>query len=267
MRQTMARLIGFRGVLCAAIMVGAFNVRASSAEPLRLVTAAYSGHSENIAEDKAPGFSAEVVQQVFAAMGQDVSLEAAPSNRVWMMVLRGEVDGGFPALRNDDEAWMCSYPDEPLGRTSFNFFIRTVDIGRLKFSSFDDLMGHDVAITGSNLPGFLQQPTLSPELRQFFHEHHNMVETGGAIEALRMLAAGRVDYAVLNLNFGVRMIPTIGLSGKIEPLLSQSAFDASYYVCFRKARVSPSLVDAFSRALKQFKQTEAFEAIYRKYFP
>jgi polar amino acid transport system substrate-binding protein len=108
---------------------------------------------------------------------------------------------------------------------------------------------------------------LSPGLRKFLREHGNMVETNGVTESLRMLAAGRVDYAVLNLNFAVRMIPTIGLSGKIEPLLSQSAFDASYYVCFRKARVSPSLVDAFSRALKQFKQTGAFEAIYRKYFP
>jgi polar amino acid transport system substrate-binding protein len=264
----MARVIGFRDLLCAIIaVVWALNGRASSAEPLRLVTAAYSGHSENIAEDKAPGFSAEVVQQVFAAMGQDVSLEAAPSNRVWMMVLRGEVDGGFPALRNDDEAWMCSYPDEPLGRTSWNFFIRTADIGRLKFSSFNDLIGHDVAVIGSNLPGLLEQPVLSPELWQFLREHHNMDETGDTIESLRMLAAGRVDYAVLNLNFVVRMIPTMGLSGKIEPLLSRSAFDTSYYVCFSKARVSPSLVDGFSWALKQFKRTDGFLAMYHKYFP
>ena len=34
-----------------------------------------------------------------------------------------------------------------------------------------------------------------------------------------------------------------------------------------KARVEPALVDAFSQALKQFKQTEAFQAIYHKYFP
>ena len=33
----------------------------------------------------------------------------------------------------------------------------------------------------------------------------------------------------------------------------------------RKARVSPSFVDAFSRALKQYKQTEAFQDLRRKY--
>jgi polar amino acid transport system substrate-binding protein len=259
---------GFRGLLCTIIaVVWVLDGRAPSAESLRLVTNVYSGHSQNIAEDKAPGFSAEVVQQVFAAMGEDVSLEALPSNRAWMMVLRGEADGEFPALRNGDEGRICSYPDEPLGRTSWNFFIRTTDIGRLKFSSFDDLIGHDVAVIGSNLPGLLKEPALSPELWQFLREHHNMVETGDTIESLRMLAAGRVDYAVLNLNFVVRMIPTMGLSGKIEPLLSRSAFDTSYYVCFSKARVSPSLVGGFSWALKQFKRTDGYLAMYHKYFP
>jgi len=55
-------------------------------------------------------------------------------------------------------------------------------------------------------------------------------------------------------------------SGKIEPLLSRSVGEEGVYVCFTKARVSPSLVDAFSRALKQFKQTEASQAMYNKYF-
>jgi polar amino acid transport system substrate-binding protein len=62
-------------------------------------------------------------------------------------------------------------------------------------------------------------------------------------------------------------IAKMGLSGKIEPLLSRSVTEQGVYVCFTKARVSPALVDAFSRAVKQFKQTEAFQAIYRKYFP
>ena len=59
----------------------------------------------------------------------------------------------------------------------------------------------------------------------------------------------------------------MGLSGKVEPILSRSVIEEGYSVCFSKARVSPSLVEAFSRALKEFKQTEAFQAIYHKYFP
>jgi polar amino acid transport system substrate-binding protein len=261
----MTRLIGFRGVLCAAIVaIWALSGRASTAEPLRLVTDIYLGPSEDIADAKAPGFSLEVVSQVFAAMGQDVSFELFPPNRAGMMVRGGERDGKFPIFRSDDGERFCSFPDEPLGQGRYSFFVRTADIGKLKFSLFDELIGHDVAV---NFPGLLEQPELSPELWKFLREHHNMIAASDTAEALRMLAAGRVDYAVVNLNFGMRAIPTIGLSGKVEPLLSPIAFDAGFYVCFSKARVSPLFVDAFSRALKQFKQTEAFRAIYGKYFP
>jgi polar amino acid transport system substrate-binding protein len=59
----------------------------------------------------------------------------------------------------------------------------------------------------------------------------------------------------------------MALYGKVEPLLSRSLKEDDMYVIFSKERVSPTFVDAFSDALHQFKQTEAFRAIYRKYFP
>jgi ABC-type amino acid transport substrate-binding protein len=64
-----------------------------------------------------------------------------------------------------------------------------------------------------------------------------------------------------------RDIARMGLSEKIAPLLSRSALEVSVYVCFTKTRVSPSFVDAFSNALKQINQTEAYQVLYRKYFP
>jgi polar amino acid transport system substrate-binding protein len=139
-------------------------------------------------------------------------------------------------------------------------------MGKLKFSSFDDLVGHDVAVHGP-VPGLFEQPTVSPELWKFLREHHNMIETSGGNASFRMLTAGRVDYAVVNLTIGMHDIATMGLSGKIEPLLSRSVIEDGFYVCFSKTRVSPAFVDAFSRALRLFKQTEAFRGIYDKYFP
>jgi polar amino acid transport system substrate-binding protein len=261
----MARLIGFRGLLCTAIaVVWAFSGRASPAESLRFVTD-YLPPFEDLGNDQAPGFSVEVLRQVFAAMGQDATIENFPWDRSWMMIIRGERDGIFSDLRTSERERVCSFPDEPLKQEKWVFFIRTADVLKLKFSSFDDLVGHDVAVHES-APGF-QQPTVSPELWKFLREHHNVVETSGTRTGFRMLAADRVDYAVANLDSGMREIAAMGLSGKIEPLLSRSVIEDGFYVCFSKARVSPSLVDAFSRALKQFKQTEAFQAIYRKYFP
>jgi polar amino acid transport system substrate-binding protein len=262
-----ARLVGFRALLFATTaVIATLGGRVAPAEPLRIVTDPYLGPFKDINIDKSPGFSVEVLRAVFAAMSQDASFEAIPPNRGWMMIVRGERDGVYAGLRTSERAQICSFPDEPLAQERWVMFVRTADVAKLKFSSFDDLIGHDVAVRGS-LPGVFKQPAVSPELSKFLLEHHNMVETNGIDEALRMLAAGHVDYVVANLSFGMNAVARMGFSGQIEPLLSRSAFEEGGYVCFTKGRVSPELVDAFSRALKQFKQTEAFRAIYRKYFP
>jgi polar amino acid transport system substrate-binding protein len=263
----MAGLIALRGLLCTTIaVVWALSGRAAPAETLRLLTDLSLGPFEHLGDDKAPGFSVEVLRQVFAAMGQDASFEAFPLNRSWIMIARGEADGIFSSWRTSERERICSFPDEPLKQERWVFFVRTADIEKLKFSSFDDLVGHDVAVHGP-VPGLFEQPVVSPELWKFLREHHNMVETSGGIVSLRLLAAGRVDYAVVNLTGGMLYITRNELSGKVEPLLSRSVIEDGYYVCFTKARVSASLVDAFSRALKQFKQTDAFQVILHKYFP
>jgi polar amino acid transport system substrate-binding protein len=262
----MAQLSRFNRLLCATVfVVSALGVRASPAEPLRLVTEISLGPYEHLEDDKAPGFSVEVLRQVFAAMGQDASFEAFPEYRSWMMIARGERDGGFSTPRISDLERICLFPDEPLKQERWVMFVRTADIQKLKFTSFDDLVGHDVAVRGTT-PGLFDQP-IAPELWKFLSEHHNMVETPGSLVALRMLAAGRVDYAVVNLSSGMRDIAAMGLSGRIEPLLSHSVADNGFYICFTKTRVEPDFVAAFSLALKQFKQTEEFQKIYRKYFP
>jgi polar amino acid transport system substrate-binding protein len=263
----MARLAGFRRFLCAmAAVVWALGGRASPAEPLRFVNDGYLGPSKDGADGKAPGFGVEVLGQVLAGLGRDVSFELFPTKRAWMMVVRGERDAMLASTRTDEGARFCSFPDEPLVHDRWVLFVRTADIGKLKFLSFDDLVGHDVAVR-EPVPDASEQPALPPELWKFLQEHHNMVGTNGTNESLRMLSAARVDYAVANLAFGMSEISKMGLSGKIEPLLSRTVKEVGVYVCFAKTRVDPSFVDAFSRALKQFKQTEAYQAIYRKYFP
>jgi polar amino acid transport system substrate-binding protein len=262
----MARLIGFRSLLCATIAVAwALGGGASPAEPLRLITDL--SPPEAFGDDKAPGVAVEVLRQVFTAMDQDASFEAFPTKRVWRMLLRGERDGMFTTFRTSGREGICSFPEEPIIQGRSVLFVRTADVAKLKFSSFDDLVGHDVAVSEPVLPGTFEYRDVSPELSKFLREHHNMVETNDTTESLRMLAAGRIDYAVMGLLIGTRDIARMGLSRTIEPLLSRSVFEGGVYVCFTKARVAPSFVEAFSRALTQFKQTEAFREIYHKYFP
>ena len=261
----MARQLRFRVLLCAAMAVACAPSRwAAAAQPLRLVTDGYLGPSED-AGDKAPGLGVEILGQVFATLGQKFSVEVFPTMRAWMMVIEGKRDGMLAAFRTSERERFCSFPDEPLIPDRRVFFVRTANVEKLKFSSFDDLIGHDVAALGM-IAGMSEPSMMSLELWKFLREHHNLVETNSSIDSLRMLAAGRVDYAVSSLAFGKSEIVKMGLSGEIEPLLSPGGIDDGGYVCFSKARVSPAFVDAFSHALTQFKQTDAFQVMYHKYF-
>ena len=179
-------------------------------------------------------------------MGQDASFETLPWDRIWTMIFRGERDGLFSTLRTSERERICSFPDEPLKMERWVFFVRTADVGRLKFSSFDDLIGHEIAVHVPDVVA-LEQAVVPPELLEFLREHHNLVETKGGSANIRMLAAGRVDYAVTNLNIGMRIIAESGLSGKIEPLLSRSVIEATVLMSASAKRAFRPLLSMRSR--------------------
>jgi polar amino acid transport system substrate-binding protein len=137
--------------------------RVSSAGPLRLVNDGYLGPSADVAVDKVPGFGVEVVRQVLAGLGEDVSFELVPTKRAALMVMRGERDGILAALRDADTERFCSFPDEPLVYDRWVLFVRTIDLGKLKFRSTDDIAGHDIAVH-EPAPGVFEQQSVSPDI-------------------------------------------------------------------------------------------------------
>jgi polar amino acid transport system substrate-binding protein len=256
----MARPIGrrLRSLLGAAFALSTLAGPVPAAAPLQLVTDQWIPY-ENLSDTGAPGFSAEVLKQVFAGMGREASFEEFPWARAAGLVFRGERDAIFTAFRNEERERFCYFPNEALAHDKWTFFIRAADAGRLKFSSFDDLLGHDIAV--------LRGAAISPEFWDFVREHRNFTETASDEANFRMLQARRVDYVVASFVNGMRLISSLGLEGEVQPLSARSLKEDDMYVIFSRQRISPTLVDAFSDALRQFKQTDAFRAIYRKYFP
>ena len=181
-------------------------------------------------------------------MDQDASFEDFPWERGWRMMLRGERDAMVTVLPTSDRERICSFPNEPLDAEMGSLRTQgrhcTTEVFLIRRSRRTRRRGPR--------PGcWRARPTdRVAELWEFLREHHTMVETSGGGESLRMLAAGHVDYAVVNLTVGRRDAAAIGLSGKVEPILSRSVIEDGFSVCFSKASVSPSLVEAFSRALK-----------------
>ena len=248
----------WRALLGTALFVWALAGPASTAATLQLVTDQWVPY-ENLSDTEAPGFSTEVLRHVFDGMSQEVSFEELPWARAAELVFRGERDAIFTAFRNEERERFCYFPGEPLAHDKWVFFVRAADAGRLKFSSFDDLVGHDIAV--------LRGAAISPEFWNFVHKHRNFTETASDEANFRMLQAGRVDYIVASFVNGIRLIGSLGLDGKVQPLLSRSLEEDDMYVIFSRQRVAPAFVAAFSDALHQFKQTEAFRGIYGKYFP
>ena len=171
----MAKRIGewfhaFLGVAFAAAWVlgWASAGPASTAAPLQLVTDQWIPY-ENLSDAAAPGFSTEVLKRVFATMGREFSFEEFPWARAAGLVFRGERDAIFTAFRNEERERFCYFPDEPLAHDKWVFFVRKADAGTLKFSSFDDLVGHDIAV--------LRGAAISPEFWDFVRQHRNLVET------------------------------------------------------------------------------------------
>ena len=234
------RWIGTLLAVACAITLGSAAPPAMAA-PLRLVTDQWIPY-ENLSDAEAPGFSTEVLTRVFASMRQDVSYEEFPWARAARLVFRGEREGLFTAFYNEERARFCHFPKEPLARDKWIFFVRTADVGRLRFSSFEDLVGHEIAV--------LRGASISPEFWDFVRQRLTVRGTASDEVNFWMLEAGRVDYVVASFVNGMRLIRTLSLEGKIEPLPSRSLKEDDLYVIFSKERVASAFVQAFSEALR-----------------
>jgi polar amino acid transport system substrate-binding protein len=192
-------------VAAALAVVAAIGPTPSMAAPLRLVTDQWVPY-EDLSDAAAPGFSTEVLRGVFASMKQEVSFEEFPWARAAQMVFRGERDGIFTAFYSEERARCCHFPTEPLARDKWILFVRTADVGQLRFASFDDLLGHDIAV--------LRGASISPEFWDFARRHQRVVETASDEANFRMLEAGRVQYVIASFVNGMRLIASLADSSR-----------------------------------------------------
>jgi polar amino acid transport system substrate-binding protein len=244
-------------VRIALSAVFAFGGTASLAAPLTLVTDVWIPF-ENLSHPEAPGFSTEVLRHVFNAMGQEAAFEEYPWARAAALVFSGERDALYTAFYNEERARFCFFPSESLARDKWVLFVRSDEAGKLRFTSLDDLKGYRI--------GVLRGASVSPEFWDFVRRESYVEEVSSDEINFRKLEAGRVDYIVASYFNGSQLIGSLGLRDKVVPLLSKSLKEDDLYVIFSKKRVTPGFVAAFSAALHDFKQTDTFQAISRKYF-
>lgn len=207
-------------------------------------------------DGKVAGYSIDILQSVFAEMGVTITYEQYPWKRALKGVFSGTSDALFHASKNEERQQYCYYPEEYLAQSSYVFFIRKEDAGRLKFDSFDDLVGHDVGIT--------QGYSYTPDLLEFLNTHKLAISTVSDESNLRMLAKRRIEYFPTDVLNGLYLIKKLGLQDQLT-YLPKPIFGKPYFIMFNKHNVSLEFVETFSAALAAFKQTEAFRLIEAKY--
>ncbi|GAK57441.1 extracellular solute-binding protein family 3 [Candidatus Vecturithrix granuli] len=207
-------------------------------------------------DGKITGYSIDILNNVFTEMDVTVTYHQYPWKRALKGVFSGTSDALFHASKNEERLQYCYYPEEYLAQSRYVFFIRKEDVNRLKFDSFDDLLGHDVGIT--------QGYSYTAELLDFLNTHKLAISTVSDESNLRMLAKGRIEYFPTDVLNGLYLMKKLGLQDQLT-YLPKPIFEKPYFIMFNKYNVSLALVEKFSAVLAAFKQTEEFRQIEAKY--
>lgn len=127
----------------------------------------------------------------------------------------------------------------------------------MTYRKIEDLAGKRV--------GVVRGAAVSPEFWKFVKEHKNYEEVADDDQNFKKLDLGRLDYIVASEINGLNQLRSLNLSNEIVPLSKYPLKKDYLFLMFSKSTVSPKLVNSFSDALREFKKTEKYKAIYNKY--
>lgn len=213
---------------------------------------------ENIGNEDTPGFSTEVVTSVLQNMGIEWDLKEYSWARALKEVFEGRRDALFTAFWTEERARYCHFPDEPLAKERWVFFVRRKDAQQLRFASYDEIKDRRI--------GVLRGASVTEEFWEFVRSHRNYEEVTTDRLNFKKLLAGRIDYVVTSYSNGVELGKQMAISDQIDFLRSPVITEDNLYIIFSKKSVSPEFVNSFSRALTSFKSSDRYRAIHDKYF-
>jgi polar amino acid transport system substrate-binding protein len=204
------------------------------------------------------GFSTEVVMEVLKKMEVEISsIKSFPWVRGEMMLISGEVDVLLSGVYSSKRAEDTFYPGESLVESSWAFFIRREDRGRLKYENLDDLKGHKI--------GIVRAYAYPKDFIDFIKKENNSEEVGENLNNLKKLLIGRIDYVVMDYNNGRYLLKKEGVEDKIILLPNRLSYSSLYAIFSKNSWIDQEFVDKFSLELVKFKKTLEYRKIYSKY--
>lgn len=227
------------------------------AKTIKIGTDRWPPH-EDIFNKEAPGLCTEVVRNVFQKMNLEITITQYPWARAVDHVFKGKNDALFCALYTEERAEHCYFPEEPITTLKYLLFIKKSNKERLPFRTYDDLIGKRI--------GVVRAFAYPDEFWKFIKKHKNYQEVESDDLNFNKLMTGRIDYAIADYANGTLLMKKLGLTDKIEPLMSKVIQESELYIIFSKKTTDPDFVKLFSDSLGRFKQTETYKKINEKYY-
>lgn len=219
------------------------------------VTVAYTEWFPYTFQDngKPSGFEIDIFRAVVQRMGVHARFAQYPWKRCLYSIERGDVDAVISMLKTPEREVYTYYPDEHISFSKTVLF--TTRDRRIKFEgSYESLKGYTVGI----IMGFSYGEKF--DSASFL----NKDESKDVGILISKLLKGRVDLAAENKFVVGAYAKKMAVAERIRffepPIHSQKL-----YVGFSKKKNLQGLSDRFSKALREFKKTDAFRAILRKY--
>ena len=138
------------------------------------------------------GAGNDIVRAAFAAAGDTVNFQVVPYNRCKWTVMAGHSLACFGMGRSDELKGKVTFPKHSIYTNTSTIFVRKADAA--KFKRIEDLRPHTEigTVRGYEYPAVFEQLINSGVL--------SPIQANSEVQILKMLAVGRFDLAVGNLD-------------------------------------------------------------------
>ena len=240
-------------VTVAALALGTAVVSAAEAETaervLTIGAAAHYAPYSFLDENGDPaGYNVELTRAIARAMGINVEIRIRPWGEIREALEKGEIDAIAGMYYSEERDKLVDF-SPPHTIVHHAVFART-DSPRLKTKQ--ELRGRDIIVTrGDIMHDYVLKEGLSS----------NPVLAETQADALRLLASGKHDYALLAKLPGLYWAKELELSNivTVGPLMRTSEY------CFAVKEGNAALLARLSEGLAIIKQTGQYDAIYGKW--
>lgn len=240
-----------------SVMISLFIVITTvHAKTLNLVTFSYPPYEYSV-NNRAEGIVVRILQNAFAELDQEITIEILPWKRAIAMVKSGEADAIFTAFKNDERVKFLDYSEFVLmpqilsvwvlknSNISFDGTLKSLSetqIGLVSGISYGKSV--DTAIKGGTLANVEYAP--------------------GSKNNVKKLIAGWVDAIIMNKYGAMYHLKSQNALGKVQELQPQVSTVPSY-IAFSKANNLSELRDKLDVLLQTMKDSGEYQNIITDY--